>query len=75
MAEKDVRWMAALHLSSGGDDNPPITVPIITPEDIRAAEKEDETISEMITLKRGGRNPNDENKRQMSQETRRLVHE
>lgn len=61
MAEKYVRWMAALHLSSGGDDNPPITVPIITPEDIRAAQKEDETINEVITFKRGRINPNDKN--------------
>lgn len=54
MAERDVPWTAALHLSSGVDDNLPVTVPIITPEDIRAAQKEDEAINEVTTLKRRG---------------------
>lgn len=75
MVEKDVPWMGALHLSCGGDDSPSVTVSIITPEDVRAAQREDETINKVTTLKRRGWNPNDKDKRQMSPETRRLVHE
>lgn len=75
VAEKDVPWMAALHLNSGDEDDPSVTVPIITPEDIRVAQMEDESINEVMTLKRSGWNPNGKDKRQMGQETRRLVHE
>lgn len=75
VGENDVPWMAALQLSSGGDTDPLVTVPTISLEDIRAAQKEDASINEVMTLKRRGWNPNDKDKRQMGQETRRLVHE
>ena len=49
--------------------------PVISPEDFRTAQKEDKSINEVIQLKKRGWNPNDKDKRQMTRETRRLVHE
>ncbi|KAI4875326.1 hypothetical protein NFI96_030093, partial [Prochilodus magdalenae] len=72
---QDVPWVAALQLQNGDQEEPSGSVPLITPEDIRAAQKEDISICEVIRLKKGCWNPNDKDKRQMGQETRRLVHE
>lgn len=73
--DSDVPWVAALQLHPGADDTPYEGIPVITPESVRAAQKEDAPICEVINLKKRGWNPNDKDKRQMGRETRRLVHE
>lgn len=72
---QDVPWAAALQLQSDDQDELLVSVPLITPEDIRAAQKEDISICEVMRLKKVCWNPNDKDKRQMGRETRRLVHE
>lgn len=56
-------------------DAPPSTVPAFSAEDIRASPKKDPSISEIITLKKREWTPNGKDKRQMSREAKRLVHE
>lgn len=73
--EEDVPWVAALQLNSTDDGSSSGGVPVVTSEDIRAAQKEDATINEVLSLKKRGWNPNERDKRQMGRETRRLVHE
>ena len=51
------------------------TVSVFTPEDIQTAQKNDHSISKVMTLKKRGWIPNDKDKRQMTHETKRLVHE
>lgn len=72
MRDGDVPWVAALHCV---DDTPPEGAPVITPENIRAAQREDPPICEVINLKKSRWSPNSKDKRQLGQETRRLVHE
>ena len=71
----DVPWLAVLQLKPIEDEPPPEGIPVITPESIKAAQKEDASICEVTNLKKRGWNPNDKDKRQMCRETRRLVHE
>lgn len=75
MRDSDVPWIAALQLHSEADDTSHEAIPVITPESVRAAQKEDAPICEVINLKKRGWNPNDKDKRQMGRETRRLIHE
>lgn len=71
----DVPWVAALQLQSDVSDVHSGGTPVITPESVRAAQKEDAPICEVINLKKNGWSPQDKEKRQMGRETRRLVHE
>ncbi|XP_062245561.1 uncharacterized protein K02A2.6-like [Platichthys flesus] len=72
----DVSWVAALQMKPVEDEPPPPEgIPVITPGSIKAAQKEDAPICEVINLKKRGCNPNDKDKRQMCRETRRLLHE
>ena len=48
---------------------------MFTPEDIRDAQKADESIGEVIQLKRSGWNPRDKDQRPIQSGTRRLTHE
>lgn len=73
--DEDVPWAAALQLSSRDEDSLPAGTPMFTPENIRAAQKAEESICKVITLKQREWNPNDKDKRQMGLETRRLIHE
>lgn len=73
--DNDVSWVAALQLQSSVDDTAPEGTPVITPESVRAAQKEDAPISEVINLKKTGWKPQDKGKGQMGRETRRLIHE
>lgn len=73
--DSEVPWMAALHLSSDDKNTPSEGTPVIPSEDIRAEQKEDPSIAEVIQLKKRGWNPNNKDKRQMTHDTRRLVHE
>lgn len=73
--DEDVPWAAALQLCSSDEDSLPTSTPMFTAEDIRAAQKGDEPICGVITLKKRGWNPNDKDKRQMGSATRRLIHE
>lgn len=75
MRDGEVPWVAALQLNSNLDDAPTEGTPVISPEDIRKTQREDASISEVITLKKRGWNPNEKDKRQMTRDTRRLVHE
>uniref|UniRef100_A0A674NT42 Gypsy retrotransposon integrase-like protein 1 n=1 Tax=Takifugu rubripes TaxID=31033 RepID=A0A674NT42_TAKRU len=71
----DVPWVAALQLQSDVSDAHFGGTPVITPESVRDAQKEDAPICEVINLKKNGWSPQDKGKRQMGRETRRLVHE
>lgn len=64
-----------LQLNSPDDILTPGGMPLVTSEDIHTAQKEDAAISEVMSLKKRGWNPNTKDKRQMGRETRRLVHE
>ncbi len=75
MQDSNVPWLAALQLHSGADETPHEGIPVITPESVRAAQKEDAPICEVINLKKRGWSPNDKDKRRMGRETCRLVHE
>lgn len=73
--EREVPWVAALQLGSTDDNMLPASIPLFPPEDIRAAQKGDASIVDVIALKEKGWNPNDKDKRQMGPTTRRLLHE
>ncbi|GAA6088009.1 uncharacterized protein LOC124851651 [Tachysurus ichikawai] len=66
--EKEVPWVAALQLCSS-DDVFPASPPVILPEDIQAAQKEDASIGDVITMKEKGWSPNNKDKRQMDPTT------
>jgi len=55
--DNDVSWVAALQLQSGVDDTAPEGIPEITPESVRAAQKKDAPICEVINLKKTGWKP------------------
>ena len=73
--DEDVPWAAALQISTIDDDPPSVSTPMFTPEDIRDAQKADESIGEVIQLKRSGWNPRDKDQRPIQSGTRRLTHE
>ncbi len=73
--EREVPWVAALQLGSTDDNMLPASIPLFPPEDIRAAQKGDASIVDVIALKEKGWNPSDKDKRQMGPTTRRLIHE
>ncbi|KAI3351512.1 hypothetical protein L3Q82_020357 [Scortum barcoo] len=75
MRDSDVPWVAVVQLHSDPDETSHGGVPVITPENVRVAQREDAPICEVINLKKRGWNPNNKDKRQMGRETRRLVHE
>lgn len=75
MRDSDVPWVAALQLQPAVNETLPEGIPVITPESVRAAQREDAPICEVINLKKRGWNPNDRDKRQMGRETRRLIQE
>lgn len=75
MRDGDVPCVAALQLHHDAEDTLCEGIPVITPESVRAAQKEDAPTCEVINLKKRGWNPNDKDKRQMGRETRRIVHE
>lgn len=72
--DEDVPWAAALQISCDGDP-PPVSTPMFTPEDIRAAQQGDESISEVIQLKVSGWNPRNQDRSPTKPGTRRLIHE
>ncbi len=49
--EREVPWVAALQLGSTDDNMLPASIPLFPPEDIRAAQKGDASIVEVIALK------------------------
>lgn len=70
----DVPWMAALQLHLGSE----VTsdgVPVITPENIQTAQRQDGPISEVINLKKRGWSPKDKDKTPLGRDTCRLIHE
>lgn len=73
--DSDVPWMAALQLQSDVSGAHTGGTPVITPESVRAAQKEDAPICEVINLKKNGWSPQHKENRQMGRETRRLVHD
>ncbi len=70
--DSDVLWLAALQLRTSPDETPLEGIPVIFPESVRVAQKED-AICEVIDLKKRGWSPNDKDKRQMGREKRRLI--
>lgn len=77
-AEDDVPWVAALRLRSSDnmeDVQPGHIIEPISQTDIQRAQREDPNIKEIITRKETDWVPNEKDKRTMSRETRRLVHE
>lgn len=60
--DEDVSWAAALQISTCDDDPPSVSTPMFNPTDIRAAQKGDESISEVIQLKGSGWNPRDKDR-------------
>uniref|UniRef100_A0A8C7YDW7 Gypsy retrotransposon integrase-like protein 1 n=1 Tax=Oryzias sinensis TaxID=183150 RepID=A0A8C7YDW7_9TELE len=75
MESSDVPWAAALQLHTSMDDTPTEGTPVFSPEDVKTAQKKDTTIWEVIQLKEKGWNPNEKDKKQMTRDTRKLVHE
>lgn len=75
MRDSEVPWVAALQLNSNTNDTHEEGTPVLSPEDIKAAQKEDAPIAEVIQLKKRGWNPNEKDKKKMTPETKRLVHE
>lgn len=75
LRDSEVPWVAVLQLNSNTNDTPLEGTPVLSPEDVKTAQKEDASIAEVIQLKRRGWNPNEKEKKQMTRDTRRLVHE
>lgn len=77
LADSDVPWVAALELNTPskeisftGDSRF-----IVTPEEVKAAQRDDPAICEVIQLKEQGWTPNGKDKNLMKRETRRLLFE
>uniref|UniRef100_A0A3B3DD79 Gypsy retrotransposon integrase-like protein 1 n=1 Tax=Oryzias melastigma TaxID=30732 RepID=A0A3B3DD79_ORYME len=75
MENSDVSWVAALQLHTSMDDTPTEGTPVFSPEDIKTAQERDTAIWEVMQLKQSGWNPNEKDKKQMTRDTRKLVHE
>lgn len=77
VADSDVPWVAALELSSPGEDVicTEGSISTVTPENIKAAQRDDPAICEIIMLKEQGWTPNEKDKNNMKKETRRLLFE
>lgn len=73
--DKDVPWIAALQLNFSEDDILSNCTPMFTKQNIETAQKDDDSIHEVITLKKRGWSPTDKGTKQMSINTRRLIHE
>ncbi|KAL6462573.1 hypothetical protein MHYP_G00289950 [Metynnis hypsauchen] len=65
--EDEVPWVAALQMTSMAEVGS-ARVTVIIPQDIEQAQKEDEVIREVLTLKETGCTPRESEKKQMSRE-------
>lgn len=74
VGEEDVPWAAVLQLSES-IDQPTLHVPVIPPQDIRKAQEDDPVIKEVLHWKRGPGRPTAEEKRELSKDARKLMHE
>lgn len=77
VADSDVPWVAALELNIPGEDVicTEGSISTVTPENIKAAQRDDPAICEIIMLKEQGWTPNEKDKNNMKKETRRLLFE
>ncbi len=77
VADSDVPWVAALELNTSSKDILCMedSTSTVTPEKVKAAQRDDPAIGEVIKLKEQGWTPNGKDKSSMKEETRRLLFE
>lgn len=79
VVEEEVPWVASLTLSSARDVEKEMLegqmVSLMAPDDVRTSQQDDDSIKEVIKLKKSNWTPNNKEKKVMTRGTRRLVQE